>query len=89
MPTLAEDRIITRAAKRDPDAQPLTKDQLAAMVPMRVLRGRPRSTHPKQLVSIRYSREVLDYFRSTGEGWQTRMDTVLKRYVTRKAQRTR
>jgi len=24
---------------------------------------------------------VVDYFRSTGKGWQTRMDEVLKEYV--------
>ncbi|MBP7476720.1 MAG: BrnA antitoxin family protein [Pyrinomonadaceae bacterium] len=85
MPSLAEDRAITRAATSDPDAQPLTDTQLQSMVPMIALRGRPRLAKPKQLVSIRYSREVLDYFRSTGEGWQSRMDTVLKRYVSRKS----
>jgi uncharacterized protein (DUF4415 family) len=35
----------------------------------------------KQLVSIRYSPEVIDYFRATGAGWQARMDAVLKVYV--------
>jgi hypothetical protein len=32
MPTLAEDRAITTAARSDPDAQPLTPTQLKAMV---------------------------------------------------------
>ncbi|MFY8150069.1 MAG: BrnA antitoxin family protein [Prochlorococcaceae cyanobacterium] len=35
----------------------------------------------KQLVSIRYSPEVLEYFRASGAGWQSRMDEVLKKYV--------
>ena len=83
MPTLAEDRAITAAAKADPDAQPLTAKQLAAMVPMQALRGRPKSANAKQLVSVRYSPEVLAYFRSTGEGWQSRMDGVLRDYVAR------
>jgi uncharacterized protein (DUF4415 family) len=83
MPTLQEDKAITAAAKNDPDAQPLTPKQLKAMVPLRALRGRPKSESPKQLVSVRYSREVLDYFRSTGEGWQSRMDGVLRQYVSR------
>lgn len=82
MPTLDEDRAITAAAKADPDAQPLTSKQLRAMVPIRTFRGRPRSLSPKQLVSIRYSAEVLEYFRSTGEGWQSRIDEVLREYVT-------
>ena len=73
MPTLQEDKAITSAARSDPDAQPLTPKQLKAMVPMRALRGRPKSESSKQLVSVRYSQEVLDYFRSTGEGWQSRM----------------
>jgi uncharacterized protein (DUF4415 family) len=83
MPTLQEDKEITAAAKNDPDAQPLTPKQLKAMVSIRALRGRPKSDNPKQLVSVRYSQEVLDYFRSTGEGWQSRMDGVLRQYVSR------
>ena len=87
MPTLREERAITAAAKADPDAQPLTAKQLASMVPLRSLRGRPKSANPKQLVSVRYSPEVLAYFKSTGEGWQSRMDGVLREYVTRHSRR--
>jgi uncharacterized protein (DUF4415 family) len=83
MPTLQEDRAITAAAKADPDARPLTPKQLKEMVPIRALRGRPKSVNAKQLVSVRYSPEVLAYFKSTGEGWQSRMDGVLRQYVTR------
>ena len=88
MPSAAEDRAITAAAKADPDAQPLTPKQLAAMVPLRALRGRPKSPDAKQLVSVRYSPEVLEYFKSTGEGWQARMDAVLREYVIRQPRRT-
>jgi len=87
VPTTREDKAITAAAKADPDAQPLTLKQLKAMVPMRALRGRPKSATTKQLVSVRYSREVLTYFKSTGEGWQSRMDRVLREYVTRQSRR--
>jgi uncharacterized protein (DUF4415 family) len=87
MPSVAEDKRITAAAMADPDAQPLTAEQLKAMVPMQSLRGRPKSEHKKQLVSIRYSAEVLAYFRGTGEGWQARMDHVLKEYVMRRERR--
>ena len=87
MPTLRQERAINAAAKADPDAQPLTPKQLAAMVPLRSLRGRPKSANPKQLVSVRYSPEVLEYFKSTGEGWQSRMDGVLRQYVTRHLRR--
>ena len=83
MPTSQEDKAITAAAKADPDAQPLKPKQLKSMVPIRALRGRPKSGSTKQLVSVRYSPEVLAYFKATGEGWQSRMDGVLREYVTR------
>ena len=81
MPTTEEDKAITAAAKADPDAQPLTPKQLKSMVPMQALRGRSKSASTKQLVSVRYSPGVLAYFKSTGEGWQSRMDRVLREYV--------
>jgi uncharacterized protein (DUF4415 family) len=83
MPTEEEDKSITAAAKSDPDAQPLTPTQLKAMVPLRSLRGRPKSENKKLLVSVRYSPEVVAYFKSTGEGWQSLMDSVLRKYVAR------
>ena len=85
VPTAAEDRKIRAAAKSDPDAQPLSTKQLQSMVPLRALRGRPRSDSPKLLLSVRYSREVVEYFKSTGAGWQSRMDKVLRAYVTRRS----
>jgi len=83
MPTVEEDRAITAAAKADPDAQLLTPKQLSAMVPLKALRGRPKSENKKLLVSVRYSPEVVAYFKSTGEGWQSLMDSVLRQYVAR------
>jgi uncharacterized protein (DUF4415 family) len=83
MPTAAEDKVITAAARSDPDARPLTPKQLKAMVPLRSLRGRPKSENKKLLVSVRYSPEVVAYFKSTGEGWQSRMNGVLRQYVAR------
>lgn len=83
MPTTAEDKVITTAAKSDPDAQPLTPAQLKAMVSLKSLRGRPKSENKKLLISVRYSPEVVAFFKSTGEGWQSRMDGVLRQYVAR------
>ena len=37
----------------------------------------------KVAVTIRYSAEVVEYFKSTGEGWQTRMNDALREYVKR------
>lgn len=46
-------------------------------------RGRPKAAQTKLAVTVRYSREVVEYFKSTGAGWQTRMDEVLKKWVAR------
>ena len=81
LPTIAENKRIVVAAKADIDAKPLSKTQLQAMVPLRTLRGRPKSENRKLLLSVRYSPEVVAYFRATGDGWQARMDGVLRDYV--------
>ena len=88
MPTPADDRKIIAGAKLDPEAKPLTKAQLAKMVPLRTvsgLRGRPKLANKKVLLSVRYSPQVVAYFKSTGDGWQSQMDRVLAEYVARHA----
>jgi uncharacterized protein (DUF4415 family) len=32
-------------------------------------------------MTIRVSNDVLDFFRASGPGWQTRMDEALRQYV--------
>ena len=44
-------------------------------------RGRPRLDHPKQQVTLRLDKEVLDGFRETGPGWQARINEILKKAV--------
>jgi len=87
MPTVKEDQTITAAARADSDAKPLSVRQLKSMVPIKALRGRPRSDSKKLLVSVRYSPEVVAYFKSKGAGWQSQMDGVLRQYVQRHARR--
>jgi uncharacterized protein (DUF4415 family) len=47
--------------------------------------ARVRLPEPKASITIRLDREVLDWFRAQGDGYQTRINAVLKMYV--KAQR--
>jgi len=42
-------------------------------------RGRPKSDNPKQQVTLRLDRAVLDRFRSTGPGWQSRINEELRK----------
>ncbi len=41
----------------------------------------PQRAPTKELVTIRLSKEVMDHFRESGRGWQTRIDEALKRAV--------
>ncbi|WP_297728027.1 BrnA antitoxin family protein [Limnohabitans sp. Rim8] len=45
-------------------------------------RGRPRAEHPKERINIRLSHEVVEYFKSAGDGWQTRIDSALRQFIT-------
>jgi uncharacterized protein (DUF4415 family) len=38
---------------------------------------------PKALLNMRVDQDVLDFFRSTGKGYQTRINAVLRSYVSR------
>ena len=46
-------------------------------------RGRPPKAARKRAINIRLSPEVLEHFRATGPGWQTRVDEVLKSHALR------
>jgi len=35
--------------------------------------GRPVSTNPRKLISLRLPSDVIDRWKATGAGWQTRM----------------
>lgn len=41
-------------------------------------RGRPPSDDPKQAVSLRLDREVLEHYKKSGAGWQSRMNAALR-----------
>ena len=43
--------------------------------------GRPRAASPKVQLTLRIDRRVLDAYKATGPGWQTRMHDVLARVV--------
>jgi uncharacterized protein (DUF4415 family) len=44
--------------------------------------GRPRSPNPRQLISLRLPADVVERWRATGPGWQTRMAERLRRVST-------
>ncbi len=40
--------------------------------------GRPKAEAPKKPVSIRPDPDLLEYFRASGPGWQTRVNDLLR-----------
>jgi uncharacterized protein (DUF4415 family) len=70
------DEEITRAVANDPDAVPLDVDWSDA-----VLVVPPR----KQAISIRVDEDVLNFFKKEGDGYQRRINAVLRSYMQQKA----
>ena len=52
-----------------------------------VRRGKrgPQKTPTKKLVSLRLSPEVLEHFKASGPGWQTRIDSTLRASIKKRA----
>ena len=70
------DEDIARAVASDPDAAPINIDWSDA-----VLVIPPK----KKAISIRVDEDVLDFFKREGEGYQRRMNAVLRSYMQQKA----
>jgi uncharacterized protein (DUF4415 family) len=70
------DEEITEAVANDPDAVPLDLDwsEFVLVVPAK-----------KKAISIRLDEDVLAYFKSEGDGYQRRMNAVLRSYMLQKA----
>ena len=47
----------------------------------KVRRGRPPEARPKVSTTIRLSPDVIDYFKTGGRGWQTRIDEALRDWI--------
>jgi uncharacterized protein (DUF4415 family) len=45
----------------------------------------PQKAPTKKLVSLRLSAEVVRHFKSTGPGWQTRIDNTLRESIKKRA----
>ena len=80
LPTPEEDAAITAAAMSDPDAMPFTDAEWAQVKPL-VRRGRPLGSGTKTQVTLRLDADIVDKFRASGDGWQTRINDALKSWV--------
>ncbi len=46
-----------------------------------IKRGRPKASVTKVSTTIRLDADVLEAFKSTGQGWQTRINAVLREWL--------
>lgn len=63
-------------------AKEVLPELVAAWDKERLKRGRPLAAQTKELISIRLSPEILEKFRQSGRGWQTRMENALKEWLS-------
>ena len=83
----------------DPDNYESTDEELAQAKPMaealpelhaalmaeiaKRKAGRPKAAVTKQTIAIRLDPDVLEAFKATGPGWQTRMNQALREWIER------
>ncbi|GJD34209.1 BrnA antitoxin family protein [Methylobacterium aerolatum] len=83
-----EEAALQAAIADDPDAREATDAELAQMRPARealppalyaalTKRGRPKAEAKAVQVTLRVPPDVLDAFKASGPGWQTRMNEAL------------
>ncbi len=41
-------------------------------------RGRPKSDNPKRQITLRLDAEIIQHFKDSGRGWQTRINSALR-----------
>jgi uncharacterized protein (DUF4415 family) len=70
------DEDIAKAVANDPDAAPIDLDWSDAVLIMPA---------KKKAISIRVDEDVLDFFKREGEGYQRRINAVLRSYMQQKA----
>ncbi|KLK91413.1 hypothetical protein AA309_20150 [Microvirga vignae] len=70
----------------DPDDAPdlSTPEWQAKMAQAKVARGRPKSDKSKVAVKLRIDPDVLEAYKATGPGWQTRMSEALRKGLGKK-----
>ncbi len=91
---MSENEKPTKISWVDPDDAPEWTDDAFARAEVRdgdnlirpaigtlTKRGRPRLDHPKQQITLRLDKAVVDRFRESGPGWQGRINEILRKAV--------
>jgi uncharacterized protein (DUF4415 family) len=95
MPTAEEDAAIKAGIAADPDSREWTAKDFATarpaseVLPAEIVaslvakrpRGRPKADETKVFTAIRLDADLLETFKATGKGWQTRVNAALRQYL--------
>jgi uncharacterized protein (DUF4415 family) len=79
-PSAAEDARIARGIADDPDAAPDLSRPIGGIVRRA---GRPPKSDRKVSVTLRLDRDIIERFKATGAGWQTRINAALRKFSAR------
>lgn len=90
LPTQEEELEINAGIAADPDTSEWSEEDFKRAIPFSalpksmqaILTGNGELTAPKQVsTTINFDTEVLDAFKATGKGWQTRINDALKEWL--------
>ena len=76
LPTPEEDAAIQAGIAKDPSTY-----ELGAAAFKQLRRGRPLGSGTKTQITLRLDVDVVDKFKASGDGWQTRINEALKSWV--------
>ena len=78
LPTDEEDARIRAGIAADPDTHEVSDAEFALMRRP----GRPLGSGTKRQITLRLDADLIDTFKASGDGWQTRINAVLRDAVT-------
>jgi uncharacterized protein (DUF4415 family) len=82
-PTDEEDAAITAAALSDPDAQPLTEEELAQFRPWRARLLAPPGS-PTVTLTMEFDAATIAAFQRQGNDWQQGINAVLREWAIKR-----
>jgi len=77
LPTPEEDAAIATGIAQDPDTYEPSDREIATMRRP----GRPMGSGTKTQITLRLDTAVVEKFKATGAGWQTRINEVLREHA--------
>lgn len=67
--------------KARPASDVFPLETYSALVALKRPRGRPKADETKVFTAIRLDADLLDAFKATGKGWQTRVNAALRQFI--------